>query len=512
MSNVIPRSTARHRAARASVVSQLVPPVKDGECTLLINYRIGRRRVIRAGTILWSREDRFLPELRKVRPGLTDRTVIEWCTNGCIHLNRRKLTNLLLKITPGFGGPNSWHPKNECLAIKKSLQEEATGLYEVNGVSTLSQREIARNGKATRPTIVKWEEQGLIKPQPVFNRHGGLAGREKKTYAPADVDAARRKRRCHGMFDEDPEHLERGRPISLREVLKIVIRYIGRCCSVRKLRREAEKGNLKAKRRKPMGRGKKQWSAFKDDAEEYAKNLQEKLAEERPAGWETFREFFQDYNLRHSEVRQLYGLLNHLHHKKLIGRADYYWLVPAKGHPKRDGTPAVKADRLERAWIYDGDQLARIFSIDTFREVLRKFATARRKSQYDQFDQLIRDLLPTPISAPNGTVKNGEQHTPLPALIKGKPVCSVLLRKENEPCYVFGKQKDPLPQTTFRVIKALVDAWPKGLLLGRLVGAALYSTPSLALEKLRFSDPDWRKAILMPGRGSRDGYKLAALE
>jgi hypothetical protein len=88
----------------------------------------------------------------------------------------------------------------------------------------------------------------------------------------------------------------------------------------------------------------------------------------------------------------------------------------------------------------------------------------------------------------------------------------VVLGGPDDPVWVWGKEKDPLPPAEFRVLKALVEATAKGR---RLSMDCLHTAtkdkdgnkvedPVGALKRLRRRDADWESVIHMaesPGRG-----------
>jgi hypothetical protein len=88
----------------------------------------------------------------------------------------------------------------------------------------------------------------------------------------------------------------------------------------------------------------------------------------------------------------------------------------------------------------------------------------------------------------------------------------IVLGGPDDPVFLWGKEKDPLPPAQYRVIKALVDARAKGKRLSKdvLCGATkdedgnTVEDPVGALERLMKRDNDWRDVIDMaktPGRG-----------
>jgi hypothetical protein len=86
---------------------------------------------------------------------------------------------------------------------------------------------------------------------------------------------------------------------------------------------------------------------------------------------------------------------------------------------------------------------------------------------------------------------------------------AVTLGGLTEPILVRGKEKPPLPKGTYRVVKALLDVFPAGLVKDKLATRADYTDPHKLLATL-CEDPDWAAAIFRPGRGYRGGYRILA--
>lgn len=92
------------------------------------------------------------------------------------------------------------------------------------------------------------------------------------------------------------------------------------------------------------------------------------------------------------------------------------------------------------------------------------------------------------------------------------PPCSVDLNGERP--RVFGKEKKPLRAKTQFAVQLLVHAYPEGLTTDELRAKYLkkfcQGDPFRLLSLLRKSDPDWQRAILMPGSANMGGrYGIA---
>jgi hypothetical protein len=73
---------------------------------------------------------------------------------------------------------------------------------------------------------------------------------------------------------------------------------------------------------------------------------------------------------------------------------------------------------------------------------------------------------------------------------------------------VCGIVVDPLSDAEFKVIELLVRRWPGGASKSDLEKLG-YSDPPKLLKRLRKRDPAWARAIVLPGKNYRRGYRLA---
>ena len=93
----------------------------------------------------------------------------------------------------------------------------------------------------------------------------------------------------------------------------------------------------------------------------------------------------------------------------------------------------------------------------------------------------------------------------------GESTPAVVLGEQGAPATVRGIDKPPLPPGQYRVVQALHQAFPAGLLKDDLATKANYAEPHKVLKELCESDPDWDSAIERPGRGYRGGYRIRPL-
>jgi hypothetical protein len=84
----------------------------------------------------------------------------------------------------------------------------------------------------------------------------------------------------------------------------------------------------------------------------------------------------------------------------------------------------------------------------------------------------------------------------------------VTLGEPGEPVIVCGQVKPPLSRSKYRIVEALLEAWPAGLTKDELSDKANYSDPYKLLKELARSDQDWAEAIVFPGEGYRGGYRI----
>jgi hypothetical protein len=84
----------------------------------------------------------------------------------------------------------------------------------------------------------------------------------------------------------------------------------------------------------------------------------------------------------------------------------------------------------------------------------------------------------------------------------------VVLRGRDESPLVLGKEKPPLTERQYNVIKALLDAGKHGLSKDKLDERSGHNEARKALRALRDSDADWAAVIHMPGKAGRGGYRI----
>jgi hypothetical protein len=92
---------------------------------------------------------------------------------------------------------------------------------------------------------------------------------------------------------------------------------------------------------------------------------------------------------------------------------------------------------------------------------------------------------------------------------KGAPASVHLLGPEEE-VHVCGQPKPRLAPGAYRIVKALLDAYPGGLSKDQLSNRADYVDCHKAIASLT-QDQDWRRAIFRPGEGYREGYRIRSL-
>ena len=83
----------------------------------------------------------------------------------------------------------------------------------------------------------------------------------------------------------------------------------------------------------------------------------------------------------------------------------------------------------------------------------------------------------------------------------------VVLHGKAKHCLVLGKKKPPLSDSEYAVVRALVNAFPKGIApsdLEKIAGVEAHET----IARLRKKDSGWAEVILMPSRSRRVGYRL----
>jgi hypothetical protein len=94
-----------------------------------------------------------------------------------------------------------------------------------------------------------------------------------------------------------------------------------------------------------------------------------------------------------------------------------------------------------------------------------------------------------------------------------KPELLITLGTIDDSPIVCGKKKKKLSVREYNILKTLIDAYPDRLSMKEIAEKPNHSEPSKALGKLSKKDPDWKRAISMPGiGGSGKGYGINPAE
>jgi hypothetical protein len=111
-----------------------------------------------------------------------------------------------------------------------------------------------------------------------------------------------------------------------------------------------------------------------------------------------------------------------------------------------------------------------------------------------------QQLSPSPESQPQATsTEKPDSHGDDPRLE---------LRGRDEGPIVLGKEKQPLTERQYNVVKALLDAGERGLSKDKLDEKSGHSEARKVLRALRRSDTDWAAVIHMPGKAGSGGYRI----
>ncbi|MBT4094180.1 MAG: hypothetical protein HOE85_09455 [Nitrospinaceae bacterium] len=96
---------------------------------------------------------------------------------------------------------------------------------------------------------------------------------------------------------------------------------------------------------------------------------------------------------------------------------------------------------------------------------------------------------------------------------KNKPELLIVLGTIDDSPIVCGKKKKKLSVREYNILKTLIDAHPDRLSMKEIAEKPSHSEPSKALGNLSKKDPDWKRAISMPGiGGSGKGYGINPAE
>jgi integrase len=122
-----------------------------------------------------------------------------------------------------------------------------------------------------------------------------------------------------------------------------------------------------------------------------------------------------------------------------------------------------------------------------------------RRFYVENFVPTVPGIGPEP--APQPESKTVSPRKGLPEAAASEPVAAVQLGSPDDPAIVFGEQREFKTPGEYKVIKALIDAFPKRLRLQELQARSGVNTARRILETMRNRDPLWRKVITVPGKG-----------
>jgi hypothetical protein len=117
--------------------------------------------------------------------------------------------------------------------------------------------------------------------------------------------------------------------------------------------------------------------------------------------------------------------------------------------------------------------------------------------------------LPAAITVINGLIEAIERAAATSPGIPATPAngLRVVLRGRSEGPRVLGREKQPLSQAQYDVVKALLDADGRGLSKDELDRKSGHGDARKILKRLADADPDWAAVIHCPGK-TGGGYRI----
>jgi hypothetical protein len=119
---------------------------------------------------------------------------------------------------------------------------------------------------------------------------------------------------------------------------------------------------------------------------------------------------------------------------------------------------------------------------------------------------LIKDLALVQSAHDSRAARRPEVLTDPPTPANAVPVCPVTLAGTNEQPIVNGVAKEPLTPAQFRVVEALVAAYPERIAGDSLARKSQTEAPVKIIDRLR-RDPDWAEVLFKPGK-AHGGYAI----
>jgi hypothetical protein len=340
----------------------------------------------------------------------------------------------------------TWYCERQVDEIIASMLTRQQTEYTLKGETYLTRRGAREQFGYGSRTLARLEEERLVTVKKVTNRLG--RGRKKRVYRKADLEA-HRDRQGTGFDGQYPD----GR-INLAAAAE-ASRF-----TVSRLKKYIALGWLSSVKQEPPpcfhARANEENTVLPADVETLVGRILESIRNGRPAGdWADAEEIAELVGAHTKELRIRIGSL--LREGREAG---------AISHVRPDLPIKVRGGAHRRPRLYDRSEAVAYIRAET-----------------------------TPTEG-----DDWRQSKP-PVVLADNPTGPVLVR---------GKQKSPLSPSKYRIVKTLLNAWPGGIAKDQLATDSRCSVPHKELKELRDSDADWRSVIVLPGRGHRGGYRIAA--
>jgi hypothetical protein len=468
--------------------TRLLPSPRQGS-QLLITYSKADVEKIKAG--LASKETRrrrvsgrtwVRADLAEKNLGVFKHTLRNWASKGCLHLGGRKLAREWFGDARGGGW--WWYLEADLDAIGDSLGQAAGRVTDEQGASWLSAKEAHGGYGFCAASLHRWAKLGKCPHLPagrLATKAGVSAvGQPMLLFSDADLQAIRDARAPHRLAAFDGRYPAPGglrlnaiAAARLTGLTDVCIRNYAKRCPF------LAEGRLRSEpRERPTRPGRFEATYLEADLLRL-RNAQEEATKRgrmrTKAGWQGAAALLDAHGIADvgARVRAAAAMAG-------WGGAG---LIDAERVLKESG------GKPKWVWLCDPTSLARH---------LAGRSLAEAAAAWSREQAVASQEFEAPAEA-NDVEGAGE---PRPAVVLGG---------QDDPVSVCGRNKPPLPPGKYRVVKALLDAYPAGLVKDELASASRYSDPHKLLRELCDSDKDWDSAIERPGRGYRGGYRVRPL-
>jgi len=311
----------------SAVVAKLKMALDDAE---------RKGRWIAADGRAWINTKRLLKELRQVKRGLTDMTVVNWRDNGCSHLEGKKLT-AELKALDRSGRRKMWHLEMDIFAIKESI---ARSMRYGDAIDPrYSPWRLHKLGGPDPETIKRMARAGVITAHVERGKFGGAKNSKQVTYSKKEVETAWRDWNAEhpGVYDKDEPEKKRLDVVQAAHLIGI---------SQSHLRNLIKQGDVKAEKRNFHERW-REWTLLETDVLAFKKRFwQTRYAPPPASPWKATFDILASLGYQR-------GSQHHINaYKMLLALRDAY--------PIAERFRNRRTDQNQLVWYYDSKKLAEI--------------------------------------------------------------------------------------------------------------------------------------------------------